>query len=247
MKALTIQEPWAGLIVGSFVKSHGLIRSAEIRKWNTKYRGPLLIHAGSKINKMAAEHFKIDVQKEDTGAILGFVMLKDVIRIENEKEWHAHRQKHLEWGKRCYGNDTYMWSFENPVLFEKPIFCDGKLGLWSPTADILKNLDKQKIPGIAYKVLGENLSSLGLMGAREITYMPNEWNIPREPVSRGPCEGGLWVTPTRSAARAQQRYAMRKHRKKTRMFRCVIGKILRRTSCRIKTDKLFFDLNDEIC
>lgn len=39
MKAITIRQPWAGLIaVGEKVY--------ETRSWPTKYRGPIAIHAG---------------------------------------------------------------------------------------------------------------------------------------------------------------------------------------------------------
>ncbi|MBI2048185.1 MAG: hypothetical protein HYT27_03520 [Parcubacteria group bacterium] len=246
MRALTISQPWAGLIVGSFSKSHGLLRSTEVRKWTTKYRGPLLIHAGSKIDKNAAEHFEMEMQKENTGVILGFVILKDVVRIKNEKEWSALRKRHLEYGERCYGDNTYLWVLENPIVFRKQICCDGKLGLWIPAPHVLKNIDKEHASGIAYKVLRKDLSSLGLFGASRMRYVPSTWNKPSEPVSAGSHGGGLWVAPTVSAARAQQRYMLKKHGTKTRVFRCVIGNRLRETSCRVKTDKLFFDLSDEI-
>jgi ASCH domain len=39
MKALSVRQPWAWLIV------HGL-KPLENRNWETHYRGPLLIHAG---------------------------------------------------------------------------------------------------------------------------------------------------------------------------------------------------------
>jgi hypothetical protein len=41
MKALSIQQPWAWLIVSGF-------KDIENRSWPTKYRGPVLIHAGLK-------------------------------------------------------------------------------------------------------------------------------------------------------------------------------------------------------
>ena len=40
MKALSIRQPWAWLIANSF-------KDIENRSWNTKYRGPILIHAAS--------------------------------------------------------------------------------------------------------------------------------------------------------------------------------------------------------
>lgn len=45
MKALSIRQPWAWLIVNGF-------KDIENRRWNTKYRGKVLIHASSQLTKM---------------------------------------------------------------------------------------------------------------------------------------------------------------------------------------------------
>lgn len=48
MKAITIHQPWATLIaLGE--------KQFETRGWATKYRGPLAIHAGKKVDKVACE------------------------------------------------------------------------------------------------------------------------------------------------------------------------------------------------
>ncbi len=41
MKALSINQPWAWLIVNGY-------KNVENRNWPTNYRGPVLIHAGKK-------------------------------------------------------------------------------------------------------------------------------------------------------------------------------------------------------
>lgn len=41
MKAISIRQPWAWLIVNGF-------KDIENRSWNTKFRGPILIHASSR-------------------------------------------------------------------------------------------------------------------------------------------------------------------------------------------------------
>ena len=46
MKALTIKQPWATLIIQGD-------KRFEFRSWQTKYRGELLIHAGKGIDKEA--------------------------------------------------------------------------------------------------------------------------------------------------------------------------------------------------
>ncbi len=61
-KALTIRQPWAWFIAQGF-------KDIENRTWATRYRGPLLIHAGKKYDgdEAAAE----DVRKmwNETGAV----------------------------------------------------------------------------------------------------------------------------------------------------------------------------------
>lgn len=41
MKAISIRQPWAWLIVNGY-------KDIENRSWNTKFRGPVLIHASSR-------------------------------------------------------------------------------------------------------------------------------------------------------------------------------------------------------
>ena len=44
MRALSIRQPWAWLIVNGH-------KDIENRSWRTKYRGPFLVHAGLKVEK----------------------------------------------------------------------------------------------------------------------------------------------------------------------------------------------------
>ncbi|WP_317633685.1 ASCH domain-containing protein [Lysinibacillus capsici] len=85
MKALTIKQPWATLIaLGE--------KNFETRSWQTKYRGPLAIHAGKSIDKDACEDSWIKgVLKEhgitshkelQTGVVLATVELVDCYRVE---------------------------------------------------------------------------------------------------------------------------------------------------------------------
>lgn len=49
MKAITIKQPWATLIaLGE--------KRFETRSWQTKYRGPIAIHAGKTIDKEYCEY-----------------------------------------------------------------------------------------------------------------------------------------------------------------------------------------------
>ena len=52
MKALTIKEPWATLIIDGYKKY-------EFRSWKTNYRGKILIHAGMSEEKDMLKKFKV--------------------------------------------------------------------------------------------------------------------------------------------------------------------------------------------
>jgi len=79
MKALSIQQPWAWLIVNGY-KHH------ENRTWNTKFRGDFLIHAGKKFDKHGYEYVKNafpgielpDVADFERGGIVGQAVLYEV-------------------------------------------------------------------------------------------------------------------------------------------------------------------------
>lgn len=51
MKVLTLKQPWATLVAEG-------IKKYEFRSWRTKYRGKVLIHAGSGIDKKEMDKYK---------------------------------------------------------------------------------------------------------------------------------------------------------------------------------------------
>jgi hypothetical protein len=113
VKALTIRQPWAWAIVFAG-------KNIENRTWITKYRGPLLIHAGDAYNADAELPRGVRVPPRDDltfGAILGVVDLVDVVE--------DHRSR---WFFGPYG-----FVLKNARAFAKPLPCKGRLGLWSPT------------------------------------------------------------------------------------------------------------------
>lgn len=90
-----------------------------------------------------------------------------------------------------------------------------------------------------FKVVTEDLKSVGLLGATPIQYTVGEWTHPLEPLSNHPRKGGgLWVYRKRGAAMASKRYMSHQHGKAVRIFSCLIGNIIYETSYRVKTDKV---------
>jgi|694.fasta_scaffold58428_4 hypothetical protein len=133
MKALTIRQPWAGMVMEGNKK-------IENRGWETDYRGPLLIHTGTK--KPHSSWLEDDSDEQDgsgylvqnetlryaSGVILGTVELVDILtRKEALKKFP--KQKEFMEQKIIVG--PYCWIFENPKVFKKFIPCKGQLKLWN--------------------------------------------------------------------------------------------------------------------
>ena len=96
-----------------------------------------------------------------------------------------------------------------------------------------------------FKVVKEDLTSVGLLGASIVQYKVGEWVYPLEPLSNDRFKGGgLWVLKTSSDARRFKRYMNKKHGFDVRIFTCEIGIVLFYTSYRLKTDRVM--LKEEI-
>ena len=79
-----------------------------------------------------------DFSKLPFGAIIGKVLLTDVIRVESLHMSDAViNQLTLE--ERAFGdytNGRFVWVMEEPELFSKPVFIKGSLGLWNYELEI---------------------------------------------------------------------------------------------------------------
>lgn len=127
MKALSVRQPWAWLIV------HGE-KTVENRTWPTSYRGPLAIHASKtldmeSINEMRefsrANHGPLTeaqlAELEITGAVIGIVDVVDCTqhpRDRTDREWH--------------NPGAWAWVLRNPHALD-PQPAKGKLGLFDIT------------------------------------------------------------------------------------------------------------------
>lgn len=87
MKALTIYQPWAHLIM-----FHG--KDIENRKWRTNLRGRIYVHAGKVVDEKAMVKYKRLLGSDDLirGAIIGSVEIVDCV------DWH-----HSDWFEGPFG------------------------------------------------------------------------------------------------------------------------------------------------
>jgi activating signal cointegrator 1 len=144
MKAITLHQPWATLVV------RGLKRY-ETRSWNTDYRGPLLIHASSRWDKALQaiarsfpfKHVIDDPDNLPRGWIIGMVQVVRTLRTE---EWVRYNPQYADSDEYYFGDfnkGRWAWELGKPILFETPIPAKGALSLWRPGADLMPLIQEQ--------------------------------------------------------------------------------------------------------
>ena len=128
MKALSIRQPWAWLIAAGY-------KDIENRNWSTGFRGRICIHASSKFDKggwvaIISGHMNISQGVQDIlahktrwerGAIIGEVDIVDCV-TQSSSPWFI---------------GPYGFVLANPMLYDRPMSCKGKLGLFKP--EIVRN------------------------------------------------------------------------------------------------------------
>lgn len=132
MKALTIKEPWASLIIEEYKKY-------EFRSWKTKYRGKILIHSGCSVEKDMIKRFSDYDININPGYIIGHATIVDCILVDEEFNKKLRNIDPVVYGRSNH-TETYAWNLENVVKYENPIPCKGKLGLWNYCEE---NLEKK--------------------------------------------------------------------------------------------------------
>ncbi|WP_437207079.1 ASCH domain-containing protein [Planctomicrobium sp. SH664] len=131
LTVLSVRQPWASLLLTGE-------DWCENRSWDTRYRGPLWIHASGKVDAEECRFFGIDKKSLTTSSILGCVELVDVFHIDEL----AKRLKPLV--SKYELNDAvgphfvvgdFCWIVANPRVLASPIPCGGKLNLWKTTVE----------------------------------------------------------------------------------------------------------------
>lgn len=149
MKALSIRPPWGSLICGGMptieavdngdgtqsVRLSGMVslKNVENRTWSTDFRGRIYVHQGKRVDSDAlVALFKIGfapmtvlclfgnserhMEAIPRGAIIGEVDIVDCVE-QHESPWFT---------------GPYGFVLGNPVLYDKPIPCKGRLGFFTP-------------------------------------------------------------------------------------------------------------------
>ena len=123
VKALTIKQPWASLIVDGY-------KCYEFRSWKTNYRGKILIHAGKNLEKEMLNRFSCYSLEYELGAIIGEADLVDCILVDEQFNNELRKINAIVYGRSNHV-ETYAWKLENIKKYDKPVYINGKLGLWN--------------------------------------------------------------------------------------------------------------------
>jgi hypothetical protein len=132
VKALTILQPWASLIV------HGE-KKIETRSWSTRHRGLLAIHASARpprwmddlwnLSRFAHALRRHDIWHQDDlplGAVVGVVDIVDIV------DFTIHPmgldQQEATFGD--YSHGRFGWVLKNPLAAD-PVPARGAQGLWN--------------------------------------------------------------------------------------------------------------------
>jgi hypothetical protein len=116
--ALSIKQPWAGLLV------HGR-KTIEVRRWSTSRRGRVLVHA-ARIPDARAEGWSrvtddhLRVACAQVGGIIGAAELTDCRAYRNRAEFEADTERHLN-DPTWYEDSLYGFVFTNvtPLPFRR--------------------------------------------------------------------------------------------------------------------------------
>jgi activating signal cointegrator 1 len=142
LKVITLIQPWASLIALGEKK-------IETRSWKTSYRGPLLIHAGKKIDSCAKhsifrrtlESHRYTKDTLPTGMIIAKCNLIDCLEMVQ----CGVSSGTLSDGTKVYGNEyqfgnyeigRYAWILDNVEMLKEPIPAKGKLSIWNFEGEI---------------------------------------------------------------------------------------------------------------
>ncbi|GAA3405016.1 hypothetical protein [Pseudarthrobacter polychromogenes] len=137
-KALTVKQPWAYAIIQ-------LGKDVENRSQRTRYRGPVLIHAGKAWAKEAPEAiFKITgilpIASLDHGMVIGQAHIVGCHHADDCRTTLEAAQVGVIREEYCSAwamSGFWHWELSNQQYFEDTFPAKGKLGLWSIDPDDL--------------------------------------------------------------------------------------------------------------
>jgi len=123
MKAITMRQPWAGMVACR-------LKTIETRTWRTKHRGLIAIHSSQRVDchwpTIEAYGYDVPEHLRMGGCVLA---VADLVR--------CHRLRGCETAQTlCECTDKIGWWLERIVALPEPVPCTGARGVWELPADV---------------------------------------------------------------------------------------------------------------
>lgn len=123
MRALSIKQPWASLIMSGR-------KTLEVRSWSTPYRGPVIVCASAQPDRERGR--ALLTGQEPLAVALGLVQLVDVRAGRAADVTSAFVDPR---GFLC-------WELAEPVPASRLVAVKGKLGLWRPSDALVYEMSR---------------------------------------------------------------------------------------------------------
>jgi hypothetical protein len=122
LKALSIRQPWADLIVRR-------LKTIEVRAWQVSHRGPFLIHVSNTIDWKSVEALGYaDVESLPRRRIVAYAEISDVFQFDREL-WLRTLKQH--WVVHPLVQPSFGAVLTNVKVFTKSVPCSGNLNFFS--------------------------------------------------------------------------------------------------------------------
>ena len=118
MKVITLKQPWATLVAEG-------IKKYEFRSWKTNYRGKILIHAGTGVDKKFKD-MNLEFPKK---RIIAEVEIEDCLELTDDLNKKIISEKNIAYGSKY--RTGYAWKIKNAKKINIDEEINGKLGLWN--------------------------------------------------------------------------------------------------------------------
>jgi len=131
IKAITVRQPWAELILRKR-------KPYELRSWSTNYRGLLVIHSAMKMDSDLVRQVGLNPDKLIRGAFVGFVVLSNVRPYTRADSKLLKKQRA---GGGWYPN-LFSWVITKPRRISPAINAKGQLGLFGVSRTVERRIAK---------------------------------------------------------------------------------------------------------
>lgn len=131
LKVLTLRQPWATLVAEG-------IKKYEFRSWKTNYRGKVLIHAGTGIDKEDMKKYENMNLKFPSRRIIAIVEIEDCLELDEQLNKKIIAEKNVAYGNKI--RTGYAWKLKNVKKINYGKDVNGQLGLWNIDLDEKKFL-----------------------------------------------------------------------------------------------------------